>query len=240
MVSLDDAVVARLARFGTTFEILVDPDGVEGLHGRLDDDARDRAEDQEVLDVMAIDDVFVDWSEGDRAAKEQLQEAFETTDVAAIARRILDEGEVQLTTEQRKRMLENKRKRIIEYIARHAWNPQTKTPHPRDRIERALGEAKFNVDPVKRVEDQVHDAMKRLRPLLPIAFERVQVAVKVPSEHTGQAYGVLRGLGDVKKEEWQNDGALIVVLEIPAGAQTELYDRINQVTHGEAETKLLA
>ena len=100
MVSLDDAVVARLARFGTTYEILVDPDGTEKL---LD---KETIADDEILDVMAVDDVFVDWSEGERASDEQLTKGFETTDVATIARRILDEGEIQLTQEQRKRMLE--------------------------------------------------------------------------------------------------------------------------------------
>lgn len=239
MVSLDEAVVARLARFGVTFEILVDPDGAEQLLHRLDDDADERATDDEILDIMAVDDVFVDWSEGERASDEQLNKGFSTGEVAVVARRILHEGEIQLTTEQRKRMLEQKHRRIVEYIARHAWNPQSRSPHPRDRIERGLEEAKFRADPLRRVEDQVAEAMKKLRPLMPIAFERVRVAIKVPAEHTGQAYGVVRQLGDLKKEEWQSDGSFVAVLEIPAGAQTEIYDRLNALTHGSVETRLL-
>lgn len=234
MVSLDDAVVARLARFGTTFEILVDPDGVQKLLDREDNN------DQEVLAVLAVDDVFVDWSEGDRASDEQLVQGFSTTDVAPIARRILSEGDVQLTTEQRKKMLEQKRKRIVETIARNTWNPQAKTPHPKERIDRALEEAKFRPDPLRRVEEQVQEAVNLLKPLLPIAFERVQVAIKVPPEHTGQAVHHIHQLGEVKREEWQNDGSLIAVLEIPAGAQGEVYDRLNSITHGSVETKLLS
>ncbi len=237
MVSLDDAVIARLARFGTTFEILIDPEEAELIMDRLRGDAE--VPDEDVLDALAVDDVFVDWSEGDRASTEQLTQGFETTDVAAIARRILDEGDVQLTTEQRKRMLEQKHKRILAHITRHAWNPQTKTPHPKDRLERALEEAKWRADPLRRVEDQVQEAMKILRPLLPIAMAQVRVAIKVPAEHTGTAYGVIRSLGDLTKEEWQGDGSLIAVLRIPAGAQTEVYDRLNQTTHGSVETRLL-
>ncbi len=233
MVSLDDAVVARLNRFGTTYEVLVDPDGAQAL---LD---RDNPEDQEVLDILAAEDVFVDWSEGDRASNEQLQKGFETNDLATVALRIIREGEIQLTQEQRKRMLESKHKRIVEHILRHAWNPQTRTPHPKDRIERALVEAKFRADPLRRVEEQVTQAMKLLRPLLPIAFEQVRVAVRVPAEHAGSAYGHIRGLGDLKKEEWQDDGGLILVLEIPAGSQTEVYDRLNALTQGSVETRLL-
>lgn len=234
MVSLDDAVVARLARHGITFEILVDPDGTEKLL-----DADDVA-DQDILDVMAIDDVFTHWSDGKRASEEELQKGFDTTDVAAIARRILDEGEVQLTQEQRKRMLEQKTKRILDTIARITWNPQAKMPHPRERIERALDEAKFRVDPLGRVSHQVEQAIKALKPLMPIAVERVNVAVKVPAEFTGKAYGQIRQMAKVTKEEWQNDGSLVVVLDMPAGAQTEVYDALNALTQGNAETKLLS
>ncbi len=234
MVSLDDAVVARLSRFGTTFEILVDPEGAEKLYERWDD-----APEQEIRDLMAVDDVFVDWSEGDRAKDEDLQKGFETTDPIAIARRILKEGDIQLTQEQRKKMLEQKEKRILMTLARETWNPQARVPHPKERIERALEEAKFRVDPLRPVSEQVQAAFKALRPLLPIAFERVKVAIKVPAEHTGAAYGHMRGLGDLQKEEWQNDGSLVVVLEIPAGAQGEVYDRLNGLTQGSVETKLL-
>jgi ribosome maturation protein SDO1 len=231
MVSLDDAVVARLNRFGTTFEILVDPEAAEGITAKSADD--------EILKVLAVDDVFVDWSEGERASSEQLQKGFETETVAVIARRILAEGEIQLTQEQRKKMLEAKRRRVVDHIARHAWDPRARTPHPRDRIERALDEAKWRADALRPVEVQVQEAFKVLRPLLPIAFERVRVAIKIPSTHAGAAYGKVRGLGDLKREEWQSDGALIVVLEIPAGAQTDVYDILNHFTHGEAETRLL-
>lgn len=233
MVSLDDAVVARLARFGTTFEVLVDPDGVEALM------EKEAPSPQDVSDVLAVDDVFVDWSEGDRASEEQLQEGFETTDRVAVARRILEDGDVQLTTEQRKKMLASKRNRILESIARNAWNPQAKAPHPKERIERALDEAKFRVDPLKRVAAQVKEAVAVLKPMLPISFERVKVAIKIPPEHTGQAAHHIHQLGDVEREEWLNDGSMVAVLEIPAGAQGEVYDRLNSVTHGTVETRIL-
>lgn len=234
MVSLDDAVVARLARFGTTFEILVDPDGAENLYGRWDE-----AEDKEVRDIMAVDDIFVDWSEGERAKDEDLFKGFDTKDPILISRRILKEGDIQLTQDQRKKMLEQKHKRIITTLARETWNPQAKMPHPKERIERALLEAKFKVDPLRPVSEQVQQAFKALRPLLPIAFERIKVAIKIPAVHTGAAYGAMRSLGELLRDEWQNDGSWIGVIEIPAGAQGEVYDRLNGLTQGSVETKLI-
>ena len=69
--------------------------------------------------------------------------------------------------------------------------------------------------------------------------EKVTVAVRIPAEHTGHAYGPVRGMGEIQKEEWQNDGALIVLLEIPAGMQADVYDRLNKLTHGQVTTKLV-
>lgn len=234
MVSLDDAVVARMARHGITFEILVDPAGTEKL---LD---ADEFTDAELLEVMVVDDVFTHWSDGKRASEEELTKGFETTDVATIARRIFDEGDVQLTQEQRKRMLDQKHKRILDTICRISWNPQAKMPHPRERIERALVEGKFKVDPLRRVSSQVEEAIKVLKPLLPIAVARIDVAVKVPAEYTGKAYGQIRQMAKVKSEEWQADGSLVVVLDMPAGAQTDVYDSLNALTQGNVETRLLS
>lgn len=233
MVSLDEAVVARLSRHGIAFEILVEPDAAQ----RLSQEAAPN--EPEVMEALAVEDVFIHARDGLRASREELMKGFGTHEIGPIALRILKEGDIQLTQEQRKRMVEQKLRRIVETITRNAWNPQTKTPHPKDRIERALEEAKFHVDPLKRVEEQVNEAMKKLRPLIPIAFERVRIAVRIPAEHTGPAYGHVRHLGDLQKEEWQSDGALIVVLEIPAGAQGEVYERLNALTHGHVETRLL-
>ncbi|HUR61127.1 MAG TPA: ribosome assembly factor SBDS [Candidatus Thermoplasmatota archaeon] len=236
-VALEKAVVARLNRFGTHYEILVDPEAAEALRARLVSGAK--VPDNELRAVLATDIVFTHWSDGKKAAREDLLKGFETDDFVRIATRILVEGEIQLTSDQRRKMGEAKHKRIVETLLRNAWNPQTKSPHPKERIERALEEAKFKVDPLRRTEEQIEQAMKLLRPLLPIAFEKVRVAVRVPAEHTGHAYGPIRSMGDIQKEEWQDDGALILILEIPAGMQTEVYDRLNKLTHGQVTTKLI-
>lgn len=237
MVSLEKAVVARMKRGEHHYEVLVDPDAAEKLTEKWREGKETAPE--ELRSILATDYVFTHWSDGKKASDEELTKAFATTDLLEIAKKILVEGEVQLTAEQRKKMAEAKHKRIVEVILRNGWNPQTKTPHPKDRIERALEEAKFRVDPMKGIDDQVQAAMKALRPILPIAFEQVKVAIRIPAEHTGHAYGPVRGLGEIKQEEWQKDGALIVVLQIPAGMQAEVYDRLNSITHGQVTTKLL-
>jgi ribosome maturation protein SDO1 len=230
MVRLEDAVPARLKTHGATFEVLVDPDGALALR---------RGDDVKIEDILAVEDVFENASRGDRSAEEDLVKAFETTDVVAIAGKIIRKGEISLTAEQRKQIIENKRKQVVEIIARNAINPQTKTPHPPSRIDQAIKEAKVNIDPAKSTDELVNVAMKAIRPLIPIRFEEVEVAVKIPAAYAPKAYGEVAAFGKVTREAWQNNGSWIGVVKIPAGMQTDFYSLINRVSKGEAETKLL-
>jgi len=230
MVRLDDAVPARLKTHGTTFEVLVDPDGALALK---------RGDSVNLEDILAVEDVFENASRGDRSPEEDLKKAFATTNIFAIAETIIKKGEISLTAEQRKQFIENKRRQVIGVIARNAINPQTKTPHPPGRIEQAMIEARVNIDPTKSTDELVKIAMKAIRPLIPIRFEVVEVAVKLPPAYAPKAYGEVAAFGKLSREAWQNNGSWIGVVEIPAGMQTEFYDLINRLTKGEAETKLL-
>lgn len=230
MVRLDDAVPARLKTHGATFEVLVDPDGALALK---------RGEAVNIEDILAVEDVFENASRGDRSPEEDLQKAFGTLDALTIAGIIIKKGEISLTAEQRKQFIENKRRQVIEIIARNAINPQTKTPHPPARIEQAMSEARVNIDPTKSTDDLVKITMKAIRPLIPIRFEEVEVAVKVPASYAPKAYGEIAAFGKLNREAWQNNGSWIGVVQIPAGMQTDFYALINRLTKGEAETKLL-
>ncbi|MDD3042554.1 MAG: ribosome assembly factor SBDS [Methanosarcinaceae archaeon] len=230
MVSLDDAVTARLKRGSKHFEVMVEPEGAL---------AYKRGEEVKLEDVLAVETIFEDAGRGDRAAESDILNAFETTDSFKIAAVILKSGELQLTSEQRKRILEEKRKKVIYTIARNAINPQTRAPHPPARIERAMEEAKVHIDPLKSVDQLVKIVMKAIRPLIPIRFEEIDVAVKIPPEYAPRAYGEIATFGVLLKNEWQNNGSWIAVVRIPAGIQNDFYALLNHLTKGEAETKLL-
>ncbi|MDP2840812.1 MAG: ribosome assembly factor SBDS, partial [Candidatus Methanoperedens sp.] len=149
------------------------------------------------------------------------------------------EGELHLTTEQKKKIQEEKKRRVINIIAQNAINPQTKAPHPPARIEAAMEEAGVHIDPTKAVDEMVNLTMKAIRPIIPIRFEEVRIAVKLPAEFAAKTYGSVAGFGALSKQEWQNDGSWIGVITIPAGRQDELYSLLNRLTKGSAETKFL-
>ena len=102
-----------------------------------------------------------------------------------------------------------------------------------------MEETKFRVYPFKSVEEQVSLLMKAIRPLIPIRFEEVEIAVKVPPIHAAKAYMEISKFGKLIKNEWQNDGSWIAIIKIPAGLQTDFYELVNHLTKGESETKLL-
>ncbi|MDY6765029.1 MAG: ribosome assembly factor SBDS [Halobacteria archaeon] len=232
MISLEDAVTARLESHGQRFEVLVDPDAALEIK-------RDEFEGN-IEDVIASDDVFEDASRGDRPPEEALEEVFGTTSPLEIIPEVIKRGEIQITAEQRRKMQEEKKRKIINTIARNAINPQeNNTPHPPDRIERALEETDFRVDPMKPAEDQVQDAVDALRPVIPIRFEEIKVATKIPPEYAGAAQGKLRNFGKIEDEEWQSDGSWIAVVEFPAGMQNDYYELVNRITEGNAETRII-
>jgi len=232
MISLDDAVTARLESHGARFEVLVDPDAALAMR---------RGEfEGELEDAIAARDVFEDASRGDRPAEGDLEDVFGTTDPMEIIPEVIERGEIQITAEQRREMQERKHKQLVDLITRNAINPQQDdNPHPPERIERALEEAGFTVDPMEPVEGQVDDALDELRPIIPIRFEEVTIAVQVPPEFAGSAQAQIREFGDLEREEWQSDGSWVGVLTFPAGMQNDFYDLVNEVSKGEADTRLI-
>ncbi|WP_227130824.1 ribosome assembly factor SBDS [Halorubellus salinus] len=232
MISLDEAVTARLESHGTRFEVLVDPDAALSIkRGEFDGDLED---------VIAAEDVYENASRGDRPAESDLEDVFGTTDPMEIIPEVIKRGEIQITAEQRREMQEQKHKQLVNKIARNAVNPQMDdAPHPPDRIASALEQAGFQVDPMEPVEEQVDDALDALRPVIPIRFDEVTVAVRVPADYAGSAQAKIRQYGDLESEEWTNDGGWIGVLTFPAGMQNDFYDMVNDMTSGQAETRIV-
>ncbi|MDD4136993.1 MAG: ribosome assembly factor SBDS [Methanoregula sp.] len=230
MIPLDHAVLARLESYGERFEILVDPDKAALVR---------QGQPVEIEDVVAALNVFGNASKATRASDEALMKVFHTTDFNAVARRIIEKGEIHLTAEQRKRMIDDKRRQVITFISRNAVNPQTGHPHPPNRIEMAMEEARVNIDPFKHLDELVKETVKALRPLLPIRFEELRLAIKIPPDFAAKAYGDIAAGSTMEKDEWLKDGSWVCVVRIPAGIQGEFYDLINKLSKGEGQVKIL-
>ncbi len=222
--------VARLKAGGEKFEVVINPDtAIEFRAGRITD----------LKDVIHSDKIFSDAHKGQLASEHTVKNVFKTEDRTEVIKQIIRKGEIQLTSEYREKLREQKLRWIIQIIHRNGIDPRTGLPHPPQRIENALEQAKAKIDEHKRAEDQIQDILKKIRTVLPIRFETKEIEVIVPAQYASKAHQTIKGLGTVLKEEWQDDGSLISRIEIPAGMQQQFFDELNKQTHGNCETKTI-
>ncbi|MBL6731552.1 MAG: ribosome assembly factor SBDS [Candidatus Poseidoniaceae archaeon] len=220
MVSLDNSVLARMEKGGKRYELLVDPEMV--------DDFKNDPDSINIDEFLAMDEVFHDARGGERPTEEAIENTFGTQDILEIAKTILTKGSIQLTTNQRKAIVEKMRQKIIHHIHSQAVDPKTKSPHPVTRIELALEESRYSVDPFKKLELQIKDAVDKLKVLIPLSFETMRLAFKVPGSAYGSAMRVLRSYH--VKDGWLEDGTWACVIEIPAGMKGEIIGQIMKVS----------
>jgi len=226
----ENYVIVKYEAGGEKFEILVKPkEALELRNGKS----------ISISDVVVSEEIYKDVKKGLKASPSALKKVFGTTDFETIARTIIVKGELPLTAEQRRELVENKKKQIIDFISRNAVDPKAHLPIPRTRIELALEQAKIQIDPNKDVEAQALQIVKELSKIMPIKLARALLEIKVPSQYSSRVKSALNSLGEVKKTNWLSDGTLIAELEIPAGAQQEVIDKLNSLTKGEVEVKVL-
>lgn len=220
----------RLTVDGEHFEILVHPDpALDFKFGRNVD----------ISLVVAVDEVYSDSNKGMRVPSDKLLKHFKTSNFLQIAEIILRKGDLNLTTDQRRRLVEEKRKQVISTIARNYVDPRTGLPHPPLRVEQAMSEVRISIDPFKDTGEQTKTVIDQLRSILPLKSERIKMLVKVPAQYSSQSFGALKGAGDIVKEEWGTDGGLTVIIEIPAGVHTTLLDRLGSLTKGTAQATIM-
>ncbi len=220
------STIVRLVIDNDKFEILVKPDpALDYKLGKKID----------LSNILISDEIYADANKGTRIADEKLIRNFKTTDSIEIAKKILEQGEVNLTTDQRRRMVEEKKKQIIQYINRNFVDPKTHLPHPPLRIQNAMEEVRLIIDPFKKPEDQTKKIIESLRKILPLKSENLQLLVTIPPQFSAPSYNVLKNIGELKDEKWLQDGSLSVIVEINAGIKGTFVERMNSVTKGSAQ-----
>lgn len=230
VVSLDKSVIARLQHSGQRFEILVDPNKALELKKGMKINMNE---------VLAYPAIYKDARSTDMVSAQDLQKNFGTTDIFKIAEKIIKDGELQLTTEQRRNMVEQKRNQIANTISRKGINPQTNAPHPAQRILNAMDQAGINVDPFVDAELQIDKILKGIKTILPIKFQKVTFQIKIPAQFAGRVYSILKSSGSITSEQWLNDGSLSVNIEILGGMQDDLFQKVSSLTHGSFESKVV-
>lgn len=223
------SVVIRYTKNGEDFELLVNSElAYEYKTGKRADP----------LSVLDVEEVYKDARKVERQSEEKLKKAFGTTDIAKIAEVILKNSNVPMPADERAKLVEEKRKQIINIIARNSIDPRTNAPNPPLRIENAVNAVKVNIDPFKSAAEQVDDIVKKISSILPIKFANTRIEVTIPPDLATRCYGIMKRFG-LKGEEWLANGSLRAVVEFPAGMQGDFLNEVNKATQGRADIKIL-
>ena len=225
-----DVTVVRYSFEGEKFEILVKPDlALDYKLGKKKD----------VSAVLVSEEIYTDSGKGTKPGNEKLLKAFKTEDQAEIAHIILQKGILNLTTDQRRKMIDEKKKQIVQFIVKTYVDPKSHLPHPPIRVEQAMKDARVSVDPQKSVDEQMQDIVEKLRSIIALKSENLQLEIIIPAQYASQSYAVLKSVGSLKNEEWQNNGSLKAILEIPAAARPNVIDKLGSITKGSASVEVI-
>jgi ribosome maturation protein SDO1 len=217
--------VARLKRFGKTFEISVDPDKALEYKAKA-------GKTVDLREVLLAEGIFSDLKKGLRASQQDLQTAFKTTDIETIAETIVQHGEIQLAAEHRAEEREQKRRKLVYLIQKQAVDGRTGLPLPAARIEAALEQGRIHLDDYKTVEEQFDGIISKLRPILPLKIEQKKLFLTIPAQYAGKSYQIVKSNSSILKENWNTDGSWTATVEIPAGLKVEFMEKLNALTHG--------
>src|SRR5215831_16355224 len=175
---MDKTTIVRFSVEGEKFELLVKPDpALEFKLGKR----------KEISGILVSEEIYSDSNKGTRASTEKLMKAFKTTDSMAIATIMLQKGDLNLTTDQRRKMVGEKRKQIIDFIAKSYVDPRSHLPHPPLRIEQAMDDARVSVDPFRNTEEQIKEVIEHLRSIIPLKSENMMLEILVPAQFAAQS-----------------------------------------------------
>ena len=237
---VDKFSIVRYTYSNEKFELLVKPDpAFDYKLGKI----------SEISKILVSDEIYTDSNKALRASSEKLLKAFKTNanfndldytaeDPTEIAKIIMQKGELNLTTEQRKKMTSEKKKQIVTFISKTYVDPKTHLPHPPLRIEQAMIDARVSIDPFKNSDSQVNEIVEKLRSIIPLKSENLVLEISIPAQFVAQSYTVLKSTGSLKKEDWQPNGSLKAILEIPAAARPNVIDRLGSITKGTATVEV--
>ncbi|MFP4568332.1 MAG: ribosome assembly factor SBDS [Candidatus Woesearchaeota archaeon] len=225
--------LVRYQKYGKTFEIVVDPDLAIQFKNKKSDST------EELTELLKSEQIFSDAKKGQIAAVEDVEQVFLTTDFYKAALKLIQEGDIQLTTEYREKLREEKRRKIIHKIHKLAVDPKTNLPHPETRIEAAIDEAKVKIDEYKKAEDQIQEIISKLKPILPIRVEEKILQIRVPVQFAAKLQGYLRAQGKIESEDWLSDGSFVCKMKVPAGTYADLADDLNTKTKGSTEINII-
>lgn len=185
----------------------------------------------QLSDVLLDDRLYSNSSKGD-LAPQNLIDSFGKKG-QDLLEYILKEGKYQLTTQEKREMVEQCRKDVVRYIHNTYIDSVTKLPHPIQRIELALQEIKFNPEPEKSVESNVKSILNKLTGIIRLTESTMSATVTVPNKHIGKVASIIYSNCNVLKEDYGKEAAVFEI-EFAPGKYENLHDQLAKSSGNEA------
>jgi len=195
---------------------------------------------QNFTNVFASDEIYSDSKKGIRFTVSKLLSIFKTENLDEIKKTILENGELNLTTDQRRMMAEQKKKQIVEFIAKTFIDPKSNLPHPPLRIEQAINDAKISIDSNKSVQDQIKTITDKICFTIPLKPSlKIKLLIMITNQHAARSYSVLKTIGKLIRCDYQNDGSLKAMVEIQAALKPVVIDKLNAITKNTVSVEVI-
>ncbi len=218
--------VVKMKTHGKYFEVAIDPEKtIQYKEG----------ENIPMSEIVEAEHIFTDMKKGLFASSEDLKEVFGTSDALKVTQIMLDKGEIQFTHAYRQKLHEQKFRKIVTTIHRMAIDPRTKLPHPINRIEAALEEAKIKIDDARSADKQIKEIVIKLQPIIPLSIEEFSYSIHVPVHYAKNVQNLLKSEATILNEKWMGESGAIFNFKVPAGKSRDLIEKINGQTHASVQ-----
>lgn len=189
--------------------------------------------------VLIIDEIFKNSSKGDRAKGSELQEVFGTENMNDCINMMLEKGDYPLSTEERKKKVEEKRAEIKNYIFSN-YTDEKGLRFPMTRVEAALAEMKAKIDGDTPTDKQLKPILKKLPEIIRVKKRQgVRGVFRIRHQYLGKCQSVIQMNSTVLSERYVAKGAIIEVSLLPQ-QQDYLLETIAKLTDGQFKFDILA
>ncbi|XP_055684120.1 ribosome maturation protein SBDS [Lutzomyia longipalpis] len=229
-IRLTNVAVVRMKKGGKRFEIACYKNKVISWRNNVEKD---------IDEVLQTHTVFTNVSKGQVAKKEDLMKAFGIEDQTEICKRILANGELQVSDKERHTHLDSLFKDIATIVTDKCVNPDTKRPYPVSMIEKAMRDVHFSVKPNRNSKQQALEVITLLKESIPIERARMRIKIVVGGKEARKIREkVLQLAPTVEQEDWTS-GTLSLICLIDPGHFRAVDEIVKGETHGSGSLELL-
>lgn len=184
-------------------------------------------------DVVVAKEIFFDIKKGTRPKEADLNNSFHTTNIDECLDIIVKKGEYQVSTNERKELVEKKKAQMVEYVHKNFIDPTTKNPHPVTRIENAFSQIKaLNINPDVSAEKQVNDLLPKLKDIIMLVKNEMEGYLTIPNKYVGKCQGIVKKYATIVEEKYNADSAMFKIGFLPCDLDVFM-SSLNAITHGE-------